>query len=232
MIYIVGVGGVGSFLAEAMVRLVDPVLVTLIDGDTLEAKNLDRQLFTKEQIGMNKAVALGAKLKCKSIDQFFNAHLIALGEDDWIMCCVDNNPARKAVLEAADGANCKVIFAANEVHSSEAYVYLGTWQDHEFLDPRLYYPEILTDNSGNPESIRIGCTGEAQQANRQLVTANFMAASLAAHLYVVWAMERPRLDDATMAYLPIKLFQNLTKNGFENWNSLNEKEKEKQNAKR
>lgn len=228
MIYIVGVGGVGSWLAEAMVRLVDPILVTLIDGDTLEQKNLDRQLFTKDQIGMNKAVALGAKLGCRGIDQFFNPLLINLSEDDWIMCCVDNNPGRMAVLQAADATGCKVVFAANEVHSSEAYVYFGTWQDNQLLDPRYFYPEIATDNSGNPESERIGCTGEAQIANRQLVTANFMAAALAAHLYVVWAMERHKLESESLPYLPTRLHQNLTKNGFTNYELL---DKEKKDAK-
>jgi hypothetical protein len=54
--------------------------------------------------------------------------------------------------------------------------------------------------------------GEAQQQTPQLVTANFMAASLAAHLYVLWGQEQRKMDAEAIPFLPYKLVNNLTRN--------------------
>jgi molybdopterin/thiamine biosynthesis adenylyltransferase len=205
---------VGSWLAHAMTKLVQPKNITLVDGDTLEEKNLDRQLFTQEDLGKNKSEALSEKLKCEYIDRWYSKFEVKHGEHDWLFCCVDNNPGRKEVLAACDLHGCKAITAANEVHSSEAYVYLPEWIDKDSLDPRKYYPDIIKDVTGDVHAAAIGCTGEAQEQNRQLVTANFMAAALAAHLYVVWAMEARKASEDSLPYLPHRLSQNLTKNGY------------------
>lgn len=214
MNYIIGVGGVGSWLAHAMVRLCNPNSVILIDGDTLEEGNLDRQLFTPDMIGTHKAEALGAMLKCGYFNQWYSYANQAHSRNDWLLCCVDNNPARKQVLASCDMYGCNAIFAANETHSSESYFYQPQWKDTD-NDPRVYYPEILSDETNDPARRGIGCTGEAQRANRQLVTANFMAAALASHLYVVWAMEAKKVKPEVQRYMPHRLFQTLTRNSFQ-----------------
>ena len=211
-VYIIGVGGGGSWLAEVMCRLVDHRTVTLIDGDKLEASNLDRQLFNESDIGKNKAEAMALRMGCNWEDEWYSPYSIQHSRHDWIMCCVDNNPGRMACLRSCDMYGCKTIIAANEVHSSEAYVFLPEWAGDSQLDPRCYYPEIMADQTGDPARAAIGCTGEAQRNNRQLVTANFMAVALASHLYVVWAMESRKLKPESKAFLPHRLSQNLTRN--------------------
>mgnify|MGYP000856154200 CR=1 FL=1 len=64
------------------------------------------------------------------------------------------------------------------MHSAEAYYYRRRWKGTA-RDPRVYYPEINQDRSGDPRATSIGCTGEVQNQNRQLVSANLMAAALA-----------------------------------------------------
>ena len=211
MIYIIGAGGVGSWLTPTMCLLVKPDNVTVIDGDKLEKKNLNRQLFDEEDVGKNKAHALGDVYGCDFVDQWYSDTLMDHTRGDWLLGCVDNNSARRAILSACDRNGCKAIFGANETHSSEAYVYLPEWMDTP-IDPRVYYPEIITDRFNDPRAAGIGCTGEAQVANVQLVTANFMAAALLAHLYVVWAMEAKKLSKEEQKHLPYKLVNNLTKN--------------------
>lgn len=213
MIYIIGVGGVGSWLTPAICLLADAKNVTLVDGDTLEEKNLNRQLFTEESVGLNKAEALARKYGCNFIPQFYSESLERHSQHDWLLVGVDNNPARSSALNAADIAGCQAIFGANETLSSEAYYYSPRWQG-KHLDPRTYYPEIEKDSSDDPRRGAIGCTGEAQQANRQLVTANFMAASLMAHLYVVWAIEARKMPAEAFAHLPYKLVNNFSKNEY------------------
>lgn len=119
-------------------------------------------------------------------------------------------PARKAALQSCDHFQCRAVFAANEVNSAEAYLYLPDWKDTP-LDPRVYYPEILTETRGDPMASAMGCTGEAQAATRQLVSANFMSAALAQHLYVAWAIEGRKLDREARAFLPHRLAANLSK---------------------
>ena len=63
-IVVVGVGGTGGFLAEALCRLVtgrkDNIL--LIDHDIVEPHNLLRQNFSKQDVGRHKSQALAERL--------------------------------------------------------------------------------------------------------------------------------------------------------------------------
>ena len=210
MNYIIGCGGVGSWLAPALCMLVKPENVTLVDGDHLEKKNMNRQLFDDSQMGENKAEALAEKYKCHAIAKWYSSSLMSHESNDWLLGVVDNHPARMSILSSCDMYGCKALFAANETHSSEAFVYLPEWRGTP-LDPRVYYPEMAIDRSGDPRSQAIGCTGEAQQENRQLVTANFMAAGLIGHMYVLWAIEVKKLESSVIPYLPYKLVNNLTR---------------------
>ena len=208
--YLIGAGGVGSFVAPALCKLIGPDKVIIMDGDNLESKNLDRQLFNEGQIGMSKAEALGLQYACSYLDEWFAFGVRSYEPEDWLICCVDNHPARLAALQVCDYSKCQAIFAANETFSSEAYVYKPEWKDSS-LDPRLLYPEIMSDHAGDPRRAAIGCVGEPQLENRQLVTANLMAAGLALHLYVVWAMEAIKLDEENWQHLPHHLRQNLSR---------------------
>ena len=210
MNYIIGCGGVGSAIIPSFCLLKTPEEITLIDGDVLERKNLNRQLFEAHHLGQNKATALGTKYGCRSVPEWYAKGKVRHFRNDWLLCLVDNHRTRLEVLEVCDDLGCQAIFAANEMHSSEAYYYRRQWQGTE-RDPRVYYPEINTDRSGDPRSASIGCTGEVQERNRQLVSANFMAAALAEHLYVLWSMKAPRLDQETVELLPHKFVANLSK---------------------
>ena len=210
MNYLIGCGGVGSAIVPSFCLLKSPADITLIDGDTIETRNLNRQLFDARQAGMNKAQALATRYRCQFLPEWFARGKIRHQRSDWLICLVDNHRTRLESLEVCDESGCQAIFAANETHSSEAYYYRRTWQGTN-RDPRIYYPEINTDPGGDPRATAIGCTGEVQTANRQLVSANLMAAALAEHLYVLWNIKAPRMDSETVAVLPYKFTANLSK---------------------
>jgi len=212
MNYVIGCGGVGSWLVPALTRMVKHSEITVIDGDKLEEKNIDRQLFDELDIGRFKSESMAEMYGVGHMVTWYAAGLFEHYKDDWLFVCVDNHVARSAALAACDMSGCAAIIAANETHSSEAYIYRPDWKG-SLMDPRVYYPEIETDKSGDPQARGAGCTGEAARANPQLVTANMMAASLMMHLYVIWGISYRKLDRETRPYLPHKIFQNMTKSG-------------------
>lgn len=207
--YVIGCGGTGSLLTPSLCKLIGADKVVLVDGDKLETKNLDRQLFNKEHIGRNKAEALASLYGCEAIGDWYSSTTAEHEKGDVLFGLVDNHPARASILAACDYYGCTAILAANEVHSAEAYIYRREWMGTN-LDPRVYYPDILTVVTGDPRAASIGCTGEAQQNNRQLVSANFNAAALAQTLFVCWVMESRKMEAVAIPHLPHKLHINLS----------------------
>src|SRR5471032_346916 len=99
MHYIIGCGGVGSAITPSFCLLKSPAQVTLIDGDAIEIKNLNRQLFNVSQVGLNKSEALANKFGCAFIPEWFARGKIHHRRSDWLLVLVDNHAARKEALE-------------------------------------------------------------------------------------------------------------------------------------
>jgi hypothetical protein len=183
---IVGAGGVASWLVPLLKHTLPPEdEITIVDGDILESKNLDRQFFGPEWIGWNKAEALAEIYNTKWENYYLSRDCYLLTQRpyfDVIWCCADNHPARKLCLELVEeGIGEWAIIGGNEYTDSEAYAYCIDWQGTSG-DPLCYYPEILEDQSGDP--LRpFRCQGQAQAQNRQLALANYLAAGFMVHLY-------------------------------------------------
>ena len=154
-------------------------------------------------------MALSRLYGCAAIPEWYAMGRFRITELDLLMVCVDNHPARNAALNECDARGCRAIIAANETHSSEAYYYQRNGGAARLI--RGVYGDITQNRDGDPLAAGIGCTGQSQEQNRQLVSANFSAASLAQHLFVVWEMEAPKLNRETLASLPYKIVSNLTK---------------------
>jgi molybdopterin/thiamine biosynthesis adenylyltransferase len=216
MICVIGCGGVGSQLLPSLVKLVGNEQLCLVDGDKLEEKNLDRQLFTKEMIGKYKAQSLAVLYGAEHDNSYFETNQYDFDPSDFLFCLVDNNAARLAALSECDRCGCDCIIAANETTSAEAYYYTPVWRETQ-LDPRIMYPEMNGEDGQDPRRRQAGCTGKAQEQNRQLVSANFMAAALAQHLFVFWQVILPKMQlkreerISVMNNAPHKLVANLSR---------------------
>lgn len=114
-----GLGGVGSYAAEALVRAGIGTLL-FVDGDTVEETNLNRQLIaTRDTVGMEKAEA--AKKRALSINpdaditslRLFYDHQTAdkidLSEYDYIADCIDSVSSKVLLIENAKKAGTKII---------------------------------------------------------------------------------------------------------------------------
>ncbi len=116
-----GLGGVGSYCAEALVRAGVGSL-TFIDKDKVEESNINRQLVANySTIGRYKAEVM----KARALDISPEAEIIAynffylpetaggipLGEYDYIADCIDNVTAKLHLIENAKRLNIPVVSA-------------------------------------------------------------------------------------------------------------------------
>lgn len=228
-IIIVGVGGVGSMLLPILLRTIrnhaEPAkspVVTLYDGDKLEKKNMERQLFDDNDIGSFKSDALVSRYKgyypnLVSVPAFFSGQETQ-PPGSFIFVCVDNHPGRMRAINACNTQNCKAILCGNGYTDAEAMYYHPAWKDSP-LDPLVYYPDIAKTEDGDPLA-PAGCTGHAQVATPQLAIANFLAAGYALHLFWFWTQEDNKLDADFKKFSPVRHMSNFTKVTSTNVNEL------------
>ena len=219
-IIIIGCGGVTSWLIAPLVKLLNgcehqPNLV-LVDGDTIEERNLERQWFGEDDIGKNKASAMHEKNMASyegvttPLEQYFtDGAQMPVSGMSLFLGCADNHAARRAILSTVDREGGWAIIAGNEYTESEAYYYEARLRGSE-ADPRIYYPAILTDNTGDPTR-PAGCTGLAAIAAPQLVLANFSAANHLLWLLYHHFVERPSNSGYLMEFMPVKTWNFGTK---------------------
>ena len=102
-VLIVGVGGVGSITASALVRL-GVRNITIIDKDVVDVSNLNRQiLYVKKDIGLNKVDAcknhlleLDPYLNIKTICDFYKDEYIT-SSIDFVFDCIDDSPSKASL---------------------------------------------------------------------------------------------------------------------------------------
>ena len=198
-IAIIGCGGTGGWAAQLLAKtLTEDDTLILWDKDVFEERNMERQLMCKP--GTFKAHALqdhltpGSRATIQAITEtWFTGDLEPLGSmvPDALFCCVDNHPARLRCLEFTDQRpESLCLVAGNEYDSFEARVYRACFENHERLDPRKLYPELLTSHAGDPLQ---SCTGVVLEASPQLALANMQAAAAMCRLWYFWTFKMPEL---------------------------------------
>ena len=161
-INIIGVGGVGSILVDLLHSL-EFKRVNLIDFDQVEKKNLKRQNFSEEHIGMYKAEVLAERYKYEFQNEYYTGDERLSGI---IVSCVDNNKSRVAIKNQS---NIIKIFCANETKDAEAYI--GCKETYE-LNKNAFIEEEHVE--------KVHCTDE--EVDPQTKVANMTAAIMAINL--------------------------------------------------
>jgi molybdopterin/thiamine biosynthesis adenylyltransferase len=218
-VYVIGCGGGASYLLPPLYRTLGAIdkshKLYLIDRDTLEARNRRRQNFQAHQDGFSKAQALKQLLE-ESV-YFSNVEIIVRNEyvkEDTrlelskdpavIFAMVDNHPARRSALAIADRYGIPCICAANEMHSAEAYYYDPNHYDTQ-ADPRVVYPEILTDNQDDPTRPSCNEAPTGDKPVEQGAAANFLSAAAALHLFQAHCILGDALSGEYREYLPFMI---------------------------
>ena len=114
-VIIFGVGGVGSYAAEALIRTGLTHLI-IVDGDTVQPSNLNRQLpATRATIGMTKVEALKARLLEINPEAEIEA-LPIMANGDWLKA--NDLTGYDYIIDAIDSVNDKtdLIINATRAH--------------------------------------------------------------------------------------------------------------------
>ena len=118
-VLIVGVGGVGSYAAEAVARA-GVGNITLMDGDSVQPSNLNRQLVAlTSTIGKNKAEVMAERIR--DIDPDTNVTALArfyeendtldLTAFDWVIDAIDSVIAKTALIKTAIDNDVNIVSA-------------------------------------------------------------------------------------------------------------------------
>lgn len=167
-IIVVGSGGTGTYLLKELSRYLQGGLgnitaFTIIDGDTVEDKNLERQSFAEDDIGFNKAAVMADVLSSAFSVPWtsYAEYLVSLEQLDNIFYndsipvifgCVDNHACRLLLEEYFDKKDTIVYYdSANEFATGE--VVFAYKKDGKVISPYRshYFPEIKQDNKKRTE---------------------------------------------------------------------------------
>ena len=118
-VLVVGLGGVGSFAAEFLVRA-GVGKITIIDGDTVDITNINRQLpALHSTIGLPKVTVVGNRLldinpelELIKIEEFLSperALEIVTNEFDYILDCIDSVTPKLNLIISAKRKRVKII---------------------------------------------------------------------------------------------------------------------------
>ena len=118
-VLIVGVGGVGSYAAEAIARA-GIGHITLMDGDTVQPSNLNRQLVAlTSTLGRSKAEVMAERIadinpdaEVTTLARFYRpGDGLDLTAYDWIVDAIDDVDAKTALIKRALDSGISIISA-------------------------------------------------------------------------------------------------------------------------
>lgn len=126
-VLILGNGGVGSYVAEAIARA-GVGHVTVMDGDSVQESNLNRQLVAlTSTVGRNKAEVMAERIRdidpdtdVKAIPRFYRpGDELDLTEFDWIADAIDDVDAKTALIQKATELGVNIVSAMGAAGKSE-----------------------------------------------------------------------------------------------------------------
>jgi len=188
-IKIIGLGGIGSILANQISRFLnystgdEVVTVTLVDGDTYEERNAERQEFIqlgkKATVKQNELAAVFRNIDYKSCPEYVDEDLLyeLIDEGDIVFIAVDNHKTRKIISDHAKTLDdILVISGGNELVDGNVQIYAR--KEGKDVTPSLtdYHPEINEPSDKLPSEL--SCEELAKAGEPQLLFTNLSAATL------------------------------------------------------
>jgi len=186
-IKIIGAGGIGGWLLPPLSRYLNysggRAFVTVIDGDSYEAKNQERQDFhkvgNKAEVQVERLRESFPRLEFKARGEYVTPESIDyLVEDgDIVFLCVDNHKTRSLLSEfCEDIGSIVLISGGNEYTDGNVQVHVRKDDSNVTLPiANKFHPEIQEPADKSPHEM--SCE-ELAVSEPQLIFTNFYIASL------------------------------------------------------
>lgn len=188
---LIGAGGTGSFIFPALIRALEAYYsdkeedftITIIDGKTVDASKLTRQLFFGQYAGINKAEALrdqyGADPKVViAVPTYLDKKNIkGIPENAVVLIAADNFPVRARIEDYASRMkNITIINGGNEMTDGSLQVYMR--RNGKDVTPKLSqgHAEILSEDGRDPAALTCQQIAELP-SGEQTIIANMMSAT-------------------------------------------------------
>jgi hypothetical protein len=209
-VHLIGCGGTGSWIAPPLTHLMsyhpcfDGATLYLYDGDKIEDRNLERQNFKEEHIGLYKGEALLDQLlynDVKVINEYVSDHFWSkldrasrYGYTQVIILAIDNDHGRHDIINSIMKypGDVLCILPGNEYETATCL-----WFAKEDDVIRPCHPFDIASNYANPEDKPRGNCMYEVVSTPQLITANFSSALLSLqviHSYIEGNPLPTRLD--------------------------------------
>lgn len=206
-ICVIGTGGTGGNLITKLARFLNDFAkdgvsceLSIVDGDSVEMKNIGRQPFTEDDLGMNKAVALSENISYalnypiraygKYIETVQDISDILYRERDSyytetvdvLIGCVDNHKARQIMEEWFSKRRYGYTFyidSANEFSVGEVVFSINRHGTVVSPVRSFYFPDVLEPAKSVTE---MSCEELNQVAPQHLVTNSFASDIVLAYI--------------------------------------------------
>lgn len=140
-IILVGCGGIGNFMSYPLSSL-GIGEISLIDGDTIEESNLNRQfLFSRDDIGKNKVDTIGEKISKNDSEIIINKYCskVTLSILNDILCNSKYKPS--LIILSADDLYCLKLINIFATKNSIPFLNIGYLNDFSVIGP-FYIPNV------------------------------------------------------------------------------------------
>ncbi len=210
-VIVIGAGGIGYHLAEPLVRFISFTFghlgdkapkVYIIDGDTIEAKNIERQ-HTIGYEGRNKAEVLTSTLtsrlqpKCQliSVPHMFSPTNIglplikeALSVNPTVFSCVDNDATRFFIeTTLSELPSATMISGGNDFSQGQAQLFVRRNKKNLTPLPSEVNPEIAEYDDQFPDEVSCSAVVESHP---QLLFVNYAVASAMLNVWLGQVVEK------------------------------------------
>lgn len=164
-VLIVGLGGVGSFAAEFIVRSGVGKL-TIVDGDDVDNTNINRQLpAMKSTVGKQKVDVMAERLldinpnlELTVLDEFLNPERmieVVSDEYDYVMDCIDSLTPKVNLIMAAKRKRIKVVSAMGAGGKTDPSKIVITDISKTYHDPLSRKVRKMLRSKGINKGIRV-----------------------------------------------------------------------------
>lgn len=205
-IKIIGAGGIGTALIFPLARYLNysgekNIKLTIIDGDSFEAKNQDRQTFNdygnKAEITARSIRQDFPQLDVESCNEYVTPSSIdyLIAENDIVFLCVDNHKTRKLVSDCCcDLKNVVLISGGNKLTDGNMQIHIRKGGKNITVPvANDLHPEIENPKDRRPDEI--SCDEQVESAP-QIIFMNLTIAVLMLNAYYAYKNHTITYDEA------------------------------------